>query len=198
MTRKEIATMRYVHRSRNLLVLAALALIAAGCASSHQTNFLHQNADLGAIKKVAVLPFDNLTSERSASEKVQKIFYLELLSLDVFIVAEPGEVVKVLRGAGTDALGPAEYQRIGKELGVDAVFVGTVVDFAEGRTGTTPTPEVTVQLRMIETTSGSTIWSAGKTRSGAGVATRLFGVGGESLTEASRQIVRAELATLLK
>ena len=198
MTRKEIATMRYTHRFRNLLALALIVLIAGGCRSAQQTNFLHQNADLGAIKKVAVLPFDNLTSERSASEKVQKIFYLELLSLDVFTVAEPGEVTKVLRGAGSDALGPADYQRIGKELGIDAVVVGTVVDFAEGRTGTTPTPEVTIQLRMIETTSGSTIWSAGKTRSGAGVTTRLFGVGGESLTEAARQIVRAELSTLLK
>lgn len=181
-----------------LVVVLAAALFAAGCRTTQQTSYLHKNADLGAITKVAVLPFDNLTQERSASEKVQKIFYLELLSLDVFEVAEPGEVSKVMRSTGGDSLGASEFQRIGKELGVDAVFVGNVVDFAETRSGSVMTPEVTIQLRMIDTHTGSTIWSTGRTRAGAGVSNRLFGVGGESLTEAARNVVRAELDTLLK
>ena len=177
----------------------ALLLVAACSSGSQQTRYLHKNADLGAISKVAVLPFENLTPERSAGDKVQKIFYLELLALDVFQVAEPGEVTKVLRAQGTaDALGPVEFQKIGKELGADGLFVGTVVDFADARTGSTPTPEVTVQLRLVETHTGATVWSTGQTRSGAGVSTRLFGVGGESLTEAARRIVKSELATLLK
>lgn len=181
---------------------AALLLLAAGCRTtrSTQTRFLHKNADLAAIGKVAVLPFDNLSQDRSAGDKVQKIFYLELLSLDVFDVAEPGQVTKVLRaGPGTlDALGANEYQKLGKDLGVEAVFVGSVIDFAEGRTGSNSTPDVTIQLRLIETQTGATIWSAGQTRSGASASTRLFGVGGESLTEAARRVVKSELQTLLK
>ena len=180
-----------------ITLTVVLALLAGGCRTT-QTRYLHKNADLGAIAKVAVLPFDNLTQERSAGDKVQKIFYLELLALDVFEVTEPGQVNKVLRGAPTDALGPAELQRLGKDLGVDAVFTGTVVDFADTHAGNTPTPEVTVQLRLIDTHSGTTVWSTGQTRSGAGVSTRLFGVGGESLTEAARRVVKTELATRLK
>ena len=179
----------------------ALALLLSGCRTTQQTRYLHENADLGALTKVAVLPFENLASDRSAGDKVQKIFYIELLSLDVFEVAEPGQVTKVLRSQGTsttEALGPADYQRIGKDLGVEGVFVGNVIDFAESRTGNSSTPDVTIQLRLIETQTGSTIWSASQTRSGAGVGTRLFGVGGESLTEAARRVVRAELKTLLK
>ena len=180
------------------LVAIALSLALSGCGTTQQTKYLHKNADLGAIAKVAVLPFENLTPERSAGDKVQKIFYLELLSADVFEVTEPGQVTKVTRGQPLDALGPADYQRIGKELGVDGIFLGTVVDFAETRSGSTPTPEITVQLRLIETHTGATVWSTGQTRSGAAVATRLFGVGGESLTEAARRVVRSELSTLLK
>lgn len=190
---------------RNGAVICAVALLAAlsltGCRSSRQTRYMHENADLGAIGKVAVLPFQNLTAERSASDKVEKIFYLELLALDVFEVAEPGQVTKVLRSQGTtstEALGPSDYQKIGKELGVEGVFVGTVVDFMENRVGSTPAPEVTIQIRLIETQTGATIWSTGQTRSGAGVSSRLFGVGGESLTQAARRVVRAELGTLLK
>jgi TolB-like protein len=181
------------------MTLTIVLAFLAGCGTSRtQTKYLHKNADLGAINKVAVLPFDNLTQERAAGDKVQKIFYLELLSLDVFEVAEPGQVTKVLRGASLDTLGPAEFQRIGKELGVDALFTGTVVDFADTRAGNTPAPEVTIQLRLVETHSGSTVWSTGQTRSGAAVSTRLFGVGGESLTSAARRVVRSELGTLLK
>jgi TolB-like protein len=185
-------------RIQTLLATLAIALVlnAGGCRTSQQTSYLHKNADLGAIQKVAVLPFDNLTQERTAGEKVQKIFYLELLSLDVFEVAEPGEIAKTVRAG--ENLGGSDIQRIGKDLGVDAVFVGTVVDFTEARSGSTASPEVTIQLRMIETHTGSTIWSTGRTRSGAGVTTRLFGVGGESLTQAARRVVRGELATLLK
>lgn len=183
---------------KRLALFVALALLA-GCGTTQQTRFLHKNADLGAIGKVAVLPFDNLSPERAAGDKVQKIFYLELLSLDVFEVAEPGEVTKVLRAQGTpDALGPNELKKIGKDLGVDALFLGSVVDYTDAHTGSTPTPEVTVQLRLVETHTGATVWSTGQTRSGAGVSTRLFGVGGESLTEAARRIVRSELRTLLK
>lgn len=182
-----------------LAVLAISLLLALGCGTTQQTRYLHKNADLGAITKVAVLPFENLATERTAGDKVQKIFTLELLSLDVFQLSEPGEVTKALRSQSTpEALGPNDYKKIGKDLGVDGLFVGAVVDFADAHTGSTPTPEVTVQLRLIETATGSTVWSTGQTRSGAGVSTRLFGVGGESLTEAARRIVRSELKTLLK
>ena len=183
-----------------MTVMAIVAVMIAGCGTTRtQTQFLHKNADLGAMTKVAVLPFDNLTQERSAGDKVQRIFYLELLSLDVFEVAEPGQVTKTMKsGATLETLGPAEFQKLGKDLGVDGVFTGTVVDFAEGRSGNTPTPDVTIQLRLIETHTGSTVWSAGQTRSGASMSTRLFGVGGESLTEAARRVVRSELQTLLK
>lgn len=183
------------------LVLALVAVLLAACRSTRQTQYLHKNADLGAIEKVAVLPFENLTQERAAADKVQKIFQMELLALDVFEVAEPGQVTKVLRASGItspEALGGKDFQKIGQELGVDAVFVGAVVDYAETRTGSTPTPEVTIQVRLVETQTGATIWSTSHTRAGAGISTRLFGLGGESLTQAARRVVRTELATLLR
>jgi len=197
--KREEAIVITPHFVRRLLPIVLVPLIAA-CSMTHQTRYLHKNADLGAITKVAVLPFDALTTEKSSGDKVQKVFYVELLSLDVFEVTEPGQVTKVLRssGASLDALGPADFQRIGKELGVDALFTGTVVDFGESRSGNTSAPEITVQLRLIETHSGTTIWSTSETRSGTGVSTRLFGFGGDSLTEAARKVVRGELATLLK
>jgi TolB-like protein len=181
-------------------VLAA-ALLSAKCASTKTTKYIHPNMDLGAIKRVAVLPFENLAQDRTASEKVQKIFLTELLSLEAFEVVEPGQVTQTLRGSRIDsveALGPADFKRLGETLKAQGFFVGSVVDFTETRSGATPTPEVTIQLRLVEAQTGVTVWSASRSRSGATTSARLFGIGGQSLTEAARQLVHDELTTLVK
>lgn len=184
--------------------LACMMLLATvfltGCRST-PTKYIHPNADLAAIKKVAVLPFENLTEDRSAGDKLQKIFLVELLSLQVFDVVEPGQVTKVLKTeniAGPDALSPADLKRVGEALGSDGIFIGSVVDFEESRIGATPAPLVTIQLRLIETQTGATVWSTSQSRSGLKASTRLFGVGAESLTEAARVLLRRELDTLLE
>ena len=182
------------------LLILAMAL-ACGCRSTRTTKYLHPNMDLGAIKRVAVLPFDSLVQDRSAGEKVQKLFLTELLASEAFEVAEPGQVTKLLRAErveSTDSLGPADFKRLGESLKVQGIFLGSVVDFTESRTGSTPAPEVTIQLRLVETQSGVTVWSASRTRSGTTASARLFGIGGQSLTEAARRLVREELSTLVK
>ena len=181
---------------------AALVLwaLGAGCRSAG-SRYLHPNVDLAALKTAAVLPFENLTADRAAGDKVQKIVVAELLALGAFEVIEPGTVVKVLRAERVEAiegLGPADLQKVGGTLKADVLFLGTVVDFADNRAGSSPAPEVTIQLRMVETQSGVTVWSTSKTRSGAGTMTRLFGIGGDSVTEAARQLVQRELRTLVQ
>jgi TolB-like protein len=179
---------------------AVVGMLAVGCRSAG-TRYLHPNVDLAALKTAAVLPFENLTADRTAADKVQKIVVTELLALEVFEVVEPGTVVKAMRAEraeSVEALGPAELQKVGAAVKADVLFLGAVVDFADNRSGSTPAPEVTVQLRMVETQSGVTVWSVSRTRSGAGAMARLFGIGGDSVTEAARQLVRDELRTLLQ
>src|SRR5512141_2837849 len=191
--------MRLLKASRPLL-LAALLLLEA-CSSGSSAKYVHPNADLGAIKRVAVLPFENLTPERSASDKVQKVFLSELLATEAFDVVEPGQVVKLLKAErieSMDALGPADVKRIGEGLKAQGLFMGTVVDYAESRSGGTPAPEVTIQLRLVEVQSGVTIWTASRTKSGASASARLFGIGGQTLTEAARELMRGELKGLVK
>ena len=179
----------------------AMLLFAAGCASSHTTRYMHPAADLGAIRTVAVLPFTTLTTSRSDAEKVEKIFLVELLATGAVEVVEPGQVAKLVGAEGistTDKLAPADLQRIGQALGADGLFLGTVVDFVLGRSGNAPAPEVTIQLRLVETASGTTAWSSSETRSGASAKTRLFGFGGDSLTEAARRLISEQLQGLVK
>ena len=186
-------------RSLTALALAGGLLLPA-CGSA-PTRYTHPNADLGALKRVAVLPFENMTQDRSAGDKVQRIFISELLSMEAFDVVEPGVVARTLKAErieNVEQLGPADLKRIGEALKAQGLFFGSVVDFAESRSGSTPAPEVTIQLRLVEAQSGVTVWTASKTRSGASTSARLFGIGGESLTQAARQLLREELRSLVK
>lgn len=179
---------------------AAFMLAATGCASAG-SKYLHPNVDLAALKTVAVLPFENVTEDRTAGDKVQKVFLTELLALGVFEVVEPGTVTKALKGVraeSADALAPAELKTLGETAKADALFLGTVVDFAESRSGGTAAPEVTIQLRLVEAQSGVTVWSVSRTRSGAGAMKKLFGIGGDSLTEAARKLIHEQLRTLVQ
>ncbi len=181
------------------VALAALLCVSASCKST-TTKYVHPNVDLGAIKRVAILPFENLTADRTAGEKLQKLFLTEVLSLDAFQVVEPGQVnreLKALRIESLETISAAEIKRLGEAVKADGLFFGSVVDFAETRSGATPTPQVTIALRLVECQSGVTVWSATRTTSGATASARLFGIGGQSLTEAARSVMRDELSTLV-
>jgi len=190
-----------VIRARATYLILFAALLATGCAAKHQTTYVHPMADLGSIRTVAVLPFDNMTRSDGAATKVQGIFLIELLSTGAFEVVEPGRVNKVVgssRTASIDSFDSGDFKRLGQELGVDGLFLGTVVDFAETRTGNTPAPEVSIQLRLVEVVSGVTVWSTSDSKSGATLSRQLIGVGGQSLTEATHELVRRQLATLVR
>ena len=63
-------------------------------------------------------------------------------------VAEPGQVFKIVADLGGPPSGmtAAQIKRAGQDLKVQALLMGTVIDYAESRTGTVATPEVTIQL----------------------------------------------------
>ncbi|HEY6100948.1 MAG TPA: GNA1162 family protein, partial [Anaeromyxobacter sp.] len=180
-----------------LLVLAAAA--AAGCRST--SYYMHPRADLGTIQKVGVMPFETMTAERAPADKVQKIFLAELLATGAFEVVEPGVVLKALKDEKVENIGaltPADIVKLAKAMGANGLFFGTVVDYGDARGGAGTATEITIQLRLVDGQSGSTVWSASRTRSGATVSARLFGFGGESSSEVARDLVRDELSTLLR
>jgi len=183
------------------LLLAAALLLGSGCASRGSTHYTRPEADLGTIRTVAVLPFTSLTGDPTHASKVERIFKVELLALGVGEVIESGQVAQLVQRESigpADSLAPEDLQRIGAELGADGLFLGTVVDFTEVRSSGTPSPEVTVQLRLVESASGLTAWESSEGRRGPNVRARLFGFGSDSLTEVARQLIRDQLRTLIE
>lgn len=183
-----------------LLLLLSL-LVVPGCASKGTSRYQAPQANLGAIRTAAVLPFVTLTGDAAHAEKVQRIFLGELLALGAVEVVEPGRVAQLAAReqlVNTEALTPADFTRIGRELGVDGLFFGTVVDYTEGLTGAVRAPEVTLQLRLVEVASGRTAWQVTTGRSGPNTRARLLGFGSDSLSETTRKLINEQLGSLVK
>ena len=76
-------------------VFCLLLLVFLSCAHPPRI-YLRPQTDLSDFKKIAVLPFDNLSGEEGAGEKMTEIFIIELLRNGKFSVAEPGRVKKAV------------------------------------------------------------------------------------------------------
>jgi hypothetical protein len=179
------------------LLVASLAL--AACSTS--SHFVHSQYDFSTIKKVAVLPLENLSADQMAGEKVRKAVVSELLAAGVVDVVETGQVNRTLAQANIQNISTVsadELKKVGAALGTQALIVGSVDTYERLNVGGANFPEIAITLRAIDATTGSIIWSATKTGGGVGIAGRLFGVGGQTLSEATQKTVRAALTTLFQ
>lgn len=183
---------------RHLTLLLAAAA-AAGCASS--ARYVKTDADLGAITAVAVVPFENVTNDKLCADRVHKLFLTELLAADAFRVVEPGQLLRAMKRDQLEpaTLTPEEMKKLGEQLKVQALFLGAVLEYDEGRAGgAAPSPRVRLQFRLVDTETGTTLWAVTKTRGGTTVTGRLFGIGGDPAATHAQLIIREALAELLR
>ncbi len=185
----------------NKYVLAGvlcMLLLSAGCRSSIPTFHIREDVDFSFIKKVAVMPLDNLTKERFAGEVVRQVVISELLASGLVDVVVPGEVMAAINKLSIKSISSPSAEQIkaiGKSLKVQAVIMGSVEKYGETRTGNISSPEVTITLMMADTSTGSIIWSVTKTRGGAGFMARHFGAKSKTMSETVLAVVREAIQT---
>ncbi|HMK49896.1 MAG TPA: GNA1162 family protein, partial [Thermodesulfovibrionales bacterium] len=114
-------------------------------------------------------------------------------------VIEPGEITRAVRELKLKSLGSmrvAEVQEVGKASGADAVMMGSIESYGISKGVSVSYPEVTVNLKLIESSTGKVVWSVHHTSGGAGFWTRHFGSEGRSLGECVKEVVREAMNTL--
>lgn len=174
-------------------ILASLLILSAGCVSDTGSVYFNPNMDFGAVQTVAVLPLLNLTNEDKAGERVRDEFMNQLLATQAVYVLPPGEVARGLSRAGViNYTSPAteEVKKLGNILKVDAVITGALREYGTVRSGNTSANVVSLSLQMIETQTGSNVWSATSTKGGITTMDRLFGGGGEPMNEVTEAVVK--------
>lgn len=173
--------------------------MSLGCRSSTPAYYINPNVDFSYIKRVAVLPFDNLVGEKFAEEVVRHMVIHELLVSGLVEVVVPGEAIAAMNSQGiksVSSLTENQIKAIGKALNVQGIVIGAIEKYGFVREGSVAAPEVTITMMMAETTSGSIVWSVTKTGGGASFMARHFGARTATLSEVTLEVVKEAIQTL--
>lgn len=187
-----------VGKLRKLFAFCFLLFLVSGCASGSSVQFVRQDVDYSDFKRIAVLPFESLTSDEYAGEKIRKTVITELLSRGVDVV-EPGEVTRVLieqRVKSLSSVKIKDLQDVAKTLGVGALMMGSVGAYGISKGISASYSEVSINLRLVEASSGNIIWSVCQTSGGPSFWTRHFGAEGASLSDTANEVVEEAIDTL--
>lgn len=181
------------------LILLCLTAALCSCATP-QRHFVDAAFDLNYVKRVAVLPFDNNTSEKHAAARFRDIVTTEALSRGLFEVVERGELQRFLLEElvrkDHESLDVKAAQKLGSALGVQAYLAGSVEDFSEARNGSYSYPVVAATLRLVDVKTGKIVWQAGDQLSGYRTVDRLFGFASEDINQVSFALASKMLTTL--
>jgi len=183
------------------LFLVAAMVSAAGCATSPVTDAYHDPVmDFPSIQRTAVMPFTNLSADPMAAERVRDVFANALLASEAFYVLPNGEVTRGISRAGIRNPAdpsPEEIVRFAGIVKADAVITGVVREYGSVRSGSISANTISLSLKMVETETGTIVWSSSSTKGGINTWTRLFG-GGKSMSEVTREAVEELLDNLFQ
>ena len=174
-----------------MLPVCALLVFVSGCAKSNLNTkreakgvFFNELVDFASIQSVAVMPFQNLTDTEDAAERVRDVFMSMLLATEAVYVLPPGEVFRgISRGGMIDPATPSldEIKSLAGILNIDVVITGVLREYQLVRAGASTANIISLSLQMIESETGTIIWSASSTKGGIKLTDRLFGGGGDPM-----------------
>jgi curli biogenesis system outer membrane secretion channel CsgG len=152
------------------ILLLALGALAAGCAAPGRF-YVNGDADMAFYKKVAVLPFANLTNDRFAGERVTRMFVTELVIAERFQVADPGEIRAVLERTGglpnsEGTYDPKKLKEAASEVGANGLIRGAVTEYQMLGGTSAQRPAIAFDVEMVDVATGTVVWKASLSKRG--------------------------------
>ncbi len=158
---------------RHLFLIPAALLLASGCGHTLRRDYTASGDSLAGLETIAVLPFENLTQFPDAGEIVAELFTTELYRTGSFRVMDRNQVKRLMREkriTPPQVVDRQAAQKIGRELEVDAVLIGSVSEYwyrleRKSRRPGGEEPAVGINARLVDVASGEVIWASSHSRS---------------------------------
>ena len=171
-------TKRLVAARAAFLILAALGL---SCASGIRV-YVNPEADLAFYKKIAVLPFGDLSGTSLAGPRVTRAFVTELIMANRFQIVQPEEFLGTLHRMGIfqaqdGSYDPEKLRNAATQLGVTGILRGAVTEYQMSRTEGGDIPVISFDAELIDVGTGNVVWRSSISRRGKG---RISVIGGGS------------------
>ena len=162
-----------------LRIVALITLGLTGCAAPARL-YVNPQADLSLYRKVAVLPFSNLSSQPFAGDRVTRALTTELIMADRFQVVESGEFASTLSqlGGGLDAQGQSDAGKLKatcEKLGATGYVRGAVTEYQTERSGQDEIPALSFDAELVDVATGNVVWRVSISRRGHGLLPGLTG-----------------------
>ena len=175
-------------------ILPFILVLWVACAgqSNISENYHDPDMDFALLRTIAVMPFDNLTTDRLAAARVRNTFMTSLFATGVVYVIPSGEVIRGIKRAGLEyptTPSGADIAKIAVIIKADAVITGVVNEYGQVRSGTTTANVISVSLQMIEKESRKVVWTAATTKGGVSAWDRLFGGGGRPMEDVTQAAI---------
>jgi len=157
-------------KTRPLALLACL--LAAGACAGKPAYLVSPSLRAAADPRVAVLPFDNQSTDMNAAEVMRKLTQ-ENFGKRGYPPLSAGEVDAKLAGLGVSEGGQlpgVKPEAIGRALGADLLCYGNVEDFTFQNLGFVIRKSVKLQIKLVSAATGETLYEG----NGAGKDVKLF------------------------
>jgi TolB-like protein len=172
--------------------VAAVAIALAGCASGPRV-FVNPDADMTFYRKVAVLPFTNLSEERFAAARLTRAFVTELIIANRFQIVDEGEFRTALEKIGGEPniegnYDPGKLKEAATQVEATGLIRGAVTEYKLVRSGSSEHAVVSFDAEMVDVATGAVVWRISVTKRGKGRVPVIGGSGTRSfgqLTQAA-------------
>lgn len=153
---------------RNMLATGALGLMLAACAGGdRQIVTASAPVSLAPGSTIAVMPFDNLTNSEEAGQVASYLAVSALRATTGLAVQPESNVTQTYdslasENAATSAVGAhstVSARQLGEILGVQYVLTGSVSEYGY-QYGLREEPSVSMNMRLVDISDGSIVWTA--------------------------------------
>ena len=130
-----------------------------------------QKDKLHRIKRVAVLPFYNLSDRLDAEVIVTNLFINEIMHDNRFSVVKYGDIQEFLwqqKVRSTDTVTKETLKGLADRFSVEGVILGTINTYREWNPDKKDPAIVEISARFVDCETGQTVWFGREKRTGRG------------------------------
>jgi hypothetical protein len=152
------------------------------------------------IKRIAIFPFENYSDTKEADKVIDVLLTTALREEGIFDKLEDTRFVrdamKKMKITSTDILDKEVVKKLADEINVQGIIYGKIIYFGKGKEKDAPS-QVTMDMSMLEPSTGSVLWIGNVTASGGLTLGKVFGVTeGKTDIEVARAAVRKLASSL--
>jgi TolB-like protein len=160
--------------TRRLLAIGAIWMAAASllsCASGMRV-YVNPEADLAFYKKIAVLPFTDMSGNSLAGPRVTRAFVTELIMTNRYQIVQPEEFTAALARMriypASGAYDPSQLKDVATQMGLTGILRGAVNEYQMTRDGSGEIPVIGFDAELLDVNTGNVVWRSSISRRAKG------------------------------